>query len=983
MMFCGLNTKVSILLKSLIAFSIFNLTGAAYAQVVFENKAFKFQRFTETDGLVSSEVTALYKDRRGFLWISTFNGVSRFDGRSFENFSQLNGLPDNNVEVMGEDGCGNIYMKSINNIYRFTGNSLNPFEKYATTGAFLNSCCQDTNGLVWINYMDSKNVELLSPGGRIKTLSFNQKVSSIARSGDGILYVLQVDGVVYRFTKGEIRYAGRLNPKQPYLSDGMWLQLDPQNRVWGYAANSRFIFRYDNKGVADSLEISPQHWWIWFAAANKRYYMPSDSGGIIQYTDGKWDEVINHNQIKGVIYDLFEVNKNFFWIASSNGLIKVSRKSYENKKPSFPFFYFTRDKQNNSILKADSLLYHIPKAISSGAEIGNKNIYSVYVTPGKDIWYCTRKAMYYLPFGGNLQKLPTDKTYQGADILFDFRRVAEDGHGGTWISSYHGVFYYSGGRLNYFYNREGIKEDALYSGIVDRNGIFYASGVRVYALCDTQFNDISPDLGLSYEITRLSKDRLGNVWACQGRNKIVRIGYHHGKFFPADSLILTVNGQDFIAQSVCFDAANNLWITDNHSLYFYRHTTNGYRSNGYPVSWEEHLISNPALFTDGQKHLMALSTPMEGNYLRSYQTDSLLLSGNAPAVSVWLTGLELNRKPYDWYGNGFETDPFGIPRHLSLSYKQNFLRFYFSATTVDLDHQTVYRYRLVGLDKAWSPPRKTGEAEYTGIPPGDYTLEIQARNPGGNWSSPLKYRFNIAPAWYFTWQAIVCWVLLGGLVVMTGFFFIWRLLNRRARFKQLVVEEQLKALRAQINPHFLQNTFAFLAHEIAIETNAKSIESLDQVSSYLRKVLRFSDQTAVPLEEELEFAADYLKLQQQLISIHFNYIIEVAPDVDLFDTLVPAMLLQPIIENSLKYGLQQHKENIIKLLIHRRQDWVECIVSDTGASDSQQWGGTGKGINMTINRMDLFYGNKQLRPEFSMQVNTDGGTDVIIRLPLK
>lgn len=455
LMFNGLNDKVDILIRLFIGFSIFLATGSVYAQSVFENKTFRFQRFTEADGLVSSEVTKLYRDKRGFLWISTFNGVSRFNGRDFENFSQLNGLSDNNVEVIGEDEKGSVYVKSSNNIYRYTGNALKPFEKYVTAGTFLNSCCLESNGLVWLNYIESKNVELVSLKGRVKTLTFSDKVLSIVKSSSGILYVLLANGLIYQFIKGEIRYSGRLYPRQPYVLEGMWLLQDIQNRIWSYAANNRFILQYNDDGVADSVEIKPQRWWLWFAAAHKQHYIPSDSGGILQYVNGKTEEVINHRHIKGSVYDILEVNRNFFWIASSNGLIKVSRKSFDNKKNHFPFVYFTRDEQNNSILKADSLLYHIPKAISSGLKIGYDNIYSIYVTRRKDIWYSTRKSIYYLPFGANLQKLPTDKTYEGADVSFDFRRVAEDDREGTWILSYHGIFYYSHGQLSYFYNREG------------------------------------------------------------------------------------------------------------------------------------------------------------------------------------------------------------------------------------------------------------------------------------------------------------------------------------------------------------------------------------------------------------------------------------------------------------------------------------------------------------------------------------------------
>ena len=201
------------------------------------------------------------------------------------------------------------------------------------------------------------------------------------------------------------------------------------------------------------------------------------------------------------------------------------------------------------------------------------------------------------------------------------------------------------------------------------------------------------------------------------------------------------------------------------------------------------------------------------------------------------------------------------------------------------------------------------------------------------------------------------------------------------------MEEQLKALRAQINPHFLQNTFAFLAHELYLSNNTKAVKALDRLSIYLKNVLRFSDQTSTTLEEELEFAGEYLEMQRQILSIPFEYQIEIHEDVDLFDIQVPSMLFQPLIENAIKYGLEPDRANQITLKIDYCFPYVKCTISDTGriapVAEVLQYGGSGKGLKLTRERMELYYRTKRNPPKLYREKNMNGGSNVLLFLPIE
>ena len=964
---------------------------SASGQNVFEYGPFKLQRFTEADGLVSSDVTGIYRDLRGFLWVSTFNGVSRFDGRTFENFNRENGLPEGNVAIMGEDKSGQLYINSINGIYRYTGNASHPFLKYPTSGAFLQASIPDSAGLVWVCYEASQELTLLSPQGPIAHLSLASPVVSFASGHRGEIYVLQEGGRISMLKGGSLVTVNQIRPILPYLSNGIRLFTDAQKRVWSYGANNTHAYQYNDGHIVDSIAIPrSKMWWQWVIGAGSNLYKVTDSSAIYQLINGKLQSILTRSQIMGSLQDMVEEKDGLMWVCCSGGLLKISRKQYDNIPAANAVYYFSPGKTNDCFLKVDSLLEGLPNASKYYWQLSPPKLTYVYVTQMKDVWYCTREAVYRLPYGKSIQRLNTGKTYAGPDILFGFRRVQEDTLGGMWISSYHGIFYYhNDGRLDYYYDREGIAENALYALNIDRTGTVYIAGVRVYALRNGRFQNISPQLGLVYEVTRLAKDHFGNLWVCQGQNRIIRIGQRNdGRFFAADSLQLSVNGQPFAAQYICFDTANNLWITDNRSLYLYKYANGNYRNAGYPVLWDENFSGNPALYTDGGDHLTVLSWPVEGNYLRTYSLKKLQQGVSRDYVSVQLTGLRLFREPYDWSNDGFSTDPLGIPIDLVLNHSQNFLKFYFSGLSADSRHGVAYRYQLKGFDRGWSPPTEAGEAEYTGLPPGSYTFEVQARSTAGTWSAPLRYSFRIATAWYFTWWAWACWVL-AGLGMTTAFIYaVWRVLSKRANLRKLVVEEQLKALRAQINPHFLQNTFSFLAHEIATAPHGHAVKSIDQLSVYLRNVLRFSDLASVTLEEELEFAEEYLRLQQHLMSVPFTYGICINPDVDVFDIRTPSMLLQPIIENALKHGLNARAENRVTISVIQENDWIKCTISDTGNGRAlmhhvQHARNSGKGVALTIDRLRLYYSRKKHPPQFLHRANAQGGSDVIILIPLK
>lgn len=959
--------------------------GLVSASEIIDLGNFRVERFTETDGLVSAETNGIYKDSRGFLWIATFNGISRFDGKKFENFGRRNGLSESNIEIIGEDEAGQFFIRTVTSVYQYTGNGSLPFKKIPTNGKFITAVCAIKTGEILIAYDEEKGIHYVSQNGEYYFLKTTAPIVSIVKDKCNVVYTLDNIGNIYLVTKRGLRYIKTLRPLQPYSNVGVRLHVSSQQKLWSYAANNPFIIGYA-QNVLDSIAVpNSTDWWQWYVGADRNVYMASDNGHISQLLQKKWKEIIPKNVVNGSVYNILEDTDGIVWVATSSGLLKITRTIFKNPERQIPYNYFTTESNGKYALKNDSLLYNIPNAIKFYKTLQAQNISSLYLTRTKEVWYATEKDIYYLPYNKNLQKVQTDHTYEGKNALFRFRKVLEDKSGGKWISSFHGIFYKNNDKLNYYFYKEGLTEGAIYSMAIDKDDIFYAAGVNVYGLINKTFINISDQLKLSKEITRICTDNELNIWICQGTETVKKIEFIKGVFKVTDSLKLSINDVPINAQSMVFDNSNNMWICDNKSLYCFLQSKGAY--NTQPLVWDEGLSNSPLIFCDDLDNIQILFHPVSGNSIRSYPAKSLIANYKHFAPLINFTGINLFKRQYDWEAAGFIIDLLGMPEDLVLKHNQNFVQFNFAATTNDFSDKIIYKYKLNGYDKDWSPLAETGFAEYTGIPEGRFRFEVMARSRSGVWSEPKIFYFKVKPVWYATWWAIILWILLCISTVGTLILLRWRYYKNKEAFKMLLIEEQLKTLRAQINPHFLQNTFTFLAHELYSLQNNRAVKAIEGLSVYLRNVLKYSDKTTITLEEEIDFADQYLAMQQQLLSTKFTFNIKLEDDVDVFDVQVPSMLLQPILENALKYGISNTKVNHLEISIYKNEDYIICEISDSGAnfpkSEHHSYVGAGKGIQLTKDRMNLFFHSKKRKPKISYKPNAVGGRDVMLLIPIE
>jgi two-component system LytT family sensor kinase len=228
--------------------------------------------------------------------------------------------------------------------------------------------------------------------------------------------------------------------------------------------------------------------------------------------------------------------------------------------------------------------------------------------------------------------------------------------------------------------------------------------------------------------------------------------------------------------------------------------------------------------------------------------------------------------------------------------------------------------------------------------------------------------------------------LMGYTVIVLVYYFFERL--RIAQAQQLAAAElqtklaqaQLENLRLQLQPHFLFNTLNTIS-SVMYEDVRTADAMLTQLSELLRLTLRTANSHEIPLAQELEITRLYLQIMQK--RFESNLRVTYSVDSELENSMVPQLILQPLVENSLRHGLKDGGAGIDITIGARREDGSLILqVADTGAGFGAQGVESvmnrGVGLANIRGRLEQLYGAEQ---EFAIANRPTGGAEVTLRVP--
>jgi two-component system LytT family sensor kinase len=205
--------------------------------------------------------------------------------------------------------------------------------------------------------------------------------------------------------------------------------------------------------------------------------------------------------------------------------------------------------------------------------------------------------------------------------------------------------------------------------------------------------------------------------------------------------------------------------------------------------------------------------------------------------------------------------------------------------------------------------------------------------------------------------------------------------ERLLRAESEVREARLLALRYQLNPHFLFNSLNAVS-TLVLDGNARAAtRMLAQIGDLLRASLDSEVAAEVTLSEELALTESYLAIEQTRLGERLK--IDVVVPSETRDALVPSMLLQPLVENAVRYGVASSIEGgriTISTALH--YDKLRIVIGNSGrrGERAQKGNGNGIGLGNTTDRLKTLYGTDF---EFSLLRPEVGGCEVVLELPLR
>jgi tetratricopeptide (TPR) repeat protein len=210
--------------------------------------------------------------------------------------------------------------------------------------------------------------------------------------------------------------------------------------------------------------------------------------------------------------------------------------------------------------------------------------------------------------------------------------------------------------------------------------------------------------------------------------------------------------------------------------------------------------------------------------------------------------------------------------------------------------------------------------------------------------------------------------------------------QKETSFQLQVADTEMKALRAQMNPHFIFNSLNSISDYITKHDTASADYYLTRFSKLMRMILENSDQKEIPLGEDLKALEIYMQLEALRLNHKFTYEISVDKEIDMENTLVPPLILQPFVENSIWHGIAQ-KNGSGKILIEvkKENEMINCIVEDNGVGRKIPEGENNQkksfGMKLTKARIDIMNKIKKSKGEIGLSDLAEG-TRIEVKLPL-
>jgi ligand-binding sensor domain-containing protein len=871
---------------------------------------YSYINYDTRDGLAGSVVYDAIQDKEGFMWFATENGLSRFDGKNFQTFTTKDGLPDNEILKLFVDSKGRVWIMPFKaslcyyfngKIYDKTNDTLLAKISLLT---YATDMAEDKSGNLfiaeerrWYTILGNRTVRIhektdevvffvqaigLNEKDEVEVLtedSVNKKHYFTIRSDNGNVKMMKTDSVSPENSKCLITPDYVITPSYrgkylSFYSDGneaIRAKLPPNTVSINYIDKNKIVINTRN---------------------GLRFYDPQ-----LQTFSSQLFADFNFTSA-------FVDKEHNLWLATNgSGVLMIPSLQFKN-------FSFSRDKKFAEI----TALYRYHDTVWAGGwtkevwGINTNNLRASHVDREVD----NVKLVSILPLNNKLFFANTSYTVNP----FSHRRhslpdlslkSAALGTSGIIVASHANAILIrpSGIQEHIWEGRTtcAIESDSgFYIGTL--NGLFHKS----YSGKIVNIGAIIPELAA--RIVNVAVSAQGVLWVTTKGNGIVAYGNN--------KLLCHFTEKEGLTSDNCISLyvdGNIIWVGTEKGLNRIDISKAVQISH---FSMSDGLPSNTINAIVASGHKVFVGTPKGLTY---FEVDKI---SQTSTCDLQLRGIYVVNKYWSYDSTNF-----------SLPHKSNDIRFEFSGISFKSAGEMTYKYRLLGLQPEWRTTTEN-QLSFPSLSSGEYTLQLVAINKYGVPSQTREVSFVIEKLlWQKTWFKILMAFFIVG-VLWT--FIVYRIRRirqqekKKAEITNRISELEQKALRSQMNPHFIFNCLNSIQQYVAERDITGANNFITDFSRLIRMTLDLSTHSLISLCDELDYITTYLRVEKARLEGMFDYCLNIDQAINLHSVSLPPLLLQPYLENSIRHGIRYKtgSDGLIQINITQKNDGVQIRIQDNG-----------------------------------------------------
>lgn len=1014
------------------------LTAALLGQVsAWAQEGFTFTDFSSHDGIPHNNVRSVAQDSTGFLWFSTWDGLSRYDGYTFKNYYH------------------------------------NPDDQTSIPYFSLLRIVVDRYNNVWIQ-SEGRSIALYDRANdcfiREKTDPDLFQRQDIAIDQNGCLWKCNVISGLWRYD---------YQKKEFVWVKALW---DDQKAMFPLLDWS-FSFTFDNHGFP----------WFIFSDGTQVYSckgVPEDNHSIRfkkQRTGISKEWIQELTSIPWLDMEVLVSESGHTWFSTQIGLFRENAETGEWEKvlPPYDPDEFRGIRQEARVIDSHTLLVEITGKERREIRIPREHHFqSVFTDNNGIVWFsCIKKSgegtgvTRAIPVPGFFRHYyPEDKKNGSTDAYF---AVLKDKSGTVWTSARNRDHIYcikpdsqvtsflriSEEMQRKFFHPRSFLEDknnlwiGYYYDMLVRYNFQTGHTTRIIAPNSNELNHSwgfkhlcsgvnqiigAGDLGFlqidtvtlqirkipypqgCFNAFSLKRDSCGHYWLGSTMSRL----YHFDENLTLLDEHRVTHGR-FNIEDIAFPGDSSLWITllGGGLCHYFPHsrkseiytTADGLSNNTtYEILTDRKgdlwISTNQGIsrFTPQTKKFRIFG-PSDGLQIEEFNSDAAFKAPNGEMFFGGMGGI-VSFKPYEMVepGTPTATVPLIINRLVTNGHELHFeravyemdtvvlnkgvndLQFSFGALDFRYPDKIRYRYRLTGIESTWTETdHRNRIINYGNLKHGKYHFTLEATNREGEWVSHKSLLIIIPPYYYQTLGFRLFLILVA--LLLTGILFFHYTRQNRIKSMQKQDELRLESLRSQMNPHFVFNSLNSINYFISQNDKISANRYIADFSRLVRVIFENSTKEYVPFTIELGSIRNYLKLEHLRFGNKFDYTVEVEEGLESSSLQIYPGLVQPFLENAIWHGvrgLENRKGHILVIFSGLNSGLLRCRIEDDGIGRrlsemrrSNISGKTSRGIGIARERLRIINNLHQSSYEITITDKyphqEETGTVVIVDIPVK